>query len=597
MFDSYKVAVKLTLVNGVSGVLGALTSQFSTFNKHVNGAQNNVSALEKKLQGIKNLGLVGGGMFLAGSAGLSLFKAPIEAAREYESAYSRFKQFNIGGLANQQADSFARASKIFGTSSTDMMNALNMTVGVFGRDEMHMAYKVAPVIAQLNSANAGLFGGKVGGIESGSFKSINRFIDMRGLATNEKSYMHGLDVAQKIVSGSGGTIQFRDLEQFAKRGGTAFKSLSDDGLFNMMLAIQEMGGSTAGTSLMSTYQNLVGGRTTKKAMAAISGLGLATLGSVHHGTVGGKAYDTVQMTDLVGKDMARTDFMGWLRTYVLPKIKDKPQAEQFDIINSMLSNRTASNLGATGVGQVLQVMRDANMGKNAMGLQGTLDNAKNNPENTFIEMHKKWNSLLTELGITILPMAISGITSLTNVIKGAISFTKEFPLLTKGLTVAFAVLSGIVAVGGVVFLATAAFGALGIALGGGAAIAGGGLLAMLAPVTAGVVAFGAAMYSIKWLYDLANSDNKTDFITKGDWYGKKPDNSGLTWTPGGSIDTIKPNNGSKIIQVNSTINVDGRKQAESVTLHQTRDALKPISGLGRLDPSMQMTPPNLNFGH
>ena len=635
-FESYKVAIHLSLVNGVTSGLIGITSQFKTLNDTINSSRRGVSQLERDLASLKKSALIGGAMVGVGAFGLSLFKAPLEAASEYEKAYSRFKQFSLGDAMNKEADKFARSTQVFGASSEDLMNALNMSMGVFGRDEKGMAYKVAPVLAQLNAANAGIFGGKVEGIESGAFRSINRFIDMKGLAGNYESYMHGLDLAQKIVSGSGGTIQFRDLEQFAKRGGTSFKSLSDDGLFNMMLAMQEMGGSTAGQSMMSLYQNLVAGRASKKAITALASLGLVDTHMMTAGQLGGDQFQTLETKSVIGADMARKDPMGWLRTYVLPKLAGMSQDEQFQVVNSLFSNRNASNLGALGVNQIMQVVRDANMGKGALGVEGTLENAKNNPANNFLELQKKWNSALTELGIAVLPQAIKMVKKLTSVIKEITQYANQHPIRTKVMLDAFAILSAATAAGGVVILATAAFRALGLAMafnavgglgifpklisgftllgpllarlvGGVMAMTAGTSVVTLASLTtfiaslpavimalAGAAAAGYAVGTVanKWIsYGLSKATGHD--TTLGSWLYDKihgDDDARL-------ISGIAPKRQQSVAPHSHDIVVDGQKLGQTTTKYITKDASKPTSGGTRFDPTSAPYTPQMNWAN
>lgn len=52
-----------------------------------------------------------------------------------------------------------------------------------------------------------------------------------------------------------------------------------------------------------------------------------------------------------------------------------------------------------------------------------------------------------------------------------------------------------------------------------------------------------------------------------------------------------PSKGGQTIQVNSTINMDGKQVATGVTKHQTREATKAPSGPSAFDSSMLMTYP------
>lgn len=485
MFEAYKVAVRLSLINNVSSGLVALATQFQTLNKHIGATQGSITALERQLLNLKRMGLIGGAMAAAGGFGLSMLKGPLDAAREYETAYARFKTLNLGDVVNQQADSFARGTMAWGTSSKQLMDTLRESYGMIG--DMDKAKAIAPMIASLNSANSLLFGGKIGAIDNHATQSIMRFIDMRGLTNSPEEIKHGLDLAQKLVTGSGGALKFSDLESFAKRGGTAFKSMSDDGLLYMATVMQEMGGASAGTGLMSAYQNLVAGRTTKKSMAALQELGLAKLGYVDHGNVGGKPYRTLQIEEMQDAKLLRENFPLWIMKNVIPALERKGITEmsaQAAAVNDILSNRTGSNLGVNFTTQFLQTLRDANIVKKAMGVDQTIETAQKTTDGSIVNLQARWRDVLNELGTTVLPIAIKGVSWLTDALKSAIAFAREFPLLTKGIVIAFGALSAVVAVGGVLTLATTGFKALGLAMAAGGAA--GGLGGMLGGVAGGL---------------------------------------------------------------------------------------------------------------
>lgn len=592
-FEAYKVAVRLSLIDGVSSGLVGIVGQFHNFNKRLDESNRKVSDLERSLARLGKMTLAGGAMAAVGGFGLSMLGGPIAAAKEYETAYARFKTLNLGAEVNNQADEFARGTKSFAVSSSGLMETLRESVGMFG--DIGIAKKIAPMIAELNAANQGLFGGKVGSIDSRATQSIMRFIDMRGLTNNEADFRRGLDLAQKLVTGSGGAIKFGDLESFAKRGGTAFKAMSDDGLLYMATVMQEMGGASAGTGLMSAYQNLVAGRTTKKAMAALQDLGLAKLGYIDHGLVGGKPYRTLQISDMQDRDLLRENFPLWVMKNVIPALEKKginDVGAQAAVVNDILSNRTGSSLGVNFATQFLQTLRDKKLTENAMGAQGTIDIYKNSPAGKMANLQANWKNLLLELGENILPIAIKGVEGLNSVIRAFIKFSREFPTLTKWLTIGFGVLSGIVAAGGVLMLATAGFRALGMVLAftkvGGAV--GLGLMAIK------LGAVGVALYGLFKLAEWA--DNKRQ--ENKPFIDAQAAHESVVSTGGQNRrdDPTRYQTGAGIAQrqkmqqaINNTIVMpNGEVLARVVTSAQSREMSRPSTGPSRFDSSMSPVP-------
>ncbi len=385
--------------------------------------------------GIGTVGVAAGDAFVplaVTAAGIYGGKALYESARDYETAFTRFKTLNLGEVVNKQADAFARGTRVFGVSNKDLLETLRESVGMFGN--VPNALKLAPVIAQLNSANAALFGGKIGSIDAGAARAVARFNDMRGLTDSPQDFMRGLNLAQRMVTGSGGALQFTDVEQFAKRGGAAFKGLSDDGILMLSTLAQEQGGATTGTALMSLYQNLIAGRTTKKTMAALEAAGLVTLGSVSTGTVGGKKSTSTQIASIKDEKMLRENPGLWLMTYgteAARKAGATTDSETIAFMNSLVSNRTGSNMAANFTTQSLQALRDFKQSRSAMGAEQTIDEWRKSAAGKEGEFMASWSNFKTEFGTAALPAFTNMLNNGANILRSISEFVERNSELMK----------------------------------------------------------------------------------------------------------------------------------------------------------------------
>ena len=349
-----------------------------------------------------------------------------KTARDYETAYTRFQTLNLGADANRQANAFARGTPVRGVSSVDLMETLRESVGMFG--SMPNALAVAPVLAQLNAANSRLFGGRIGKLDEGAARSLMRFNDMRGLTDSPSDFMRGLDLAQRMVTGSGGALKFSDLEQMAKRGGAAFKGLSDDGILMLSTLAQEQGGATTGTALMSMYQNLIAGRTTKKTMAALESAGLVKLGEVNTGTVGGKKSTATTISWIKDEKMLRENPGMWLMTYGAEAAKKSGATDDSQTIafmNTLLSNRTGSNMAANFTTQQAQALRDAKGAKNAAATAQTIALDQKSLSGKEGEFIAAWTSFKTEFGTAALPAFSNLLTNGATFLRGINSFMES----------------------------------------------------------------------------------------------------------------------------------------------------------------------------
>jgi hypothetical protein len=601
MFEAYKIGVRISVINNASVGLAAL-------GRDVLKTEAQFTLLEKRIQSIKNQTLKGGLMVGLGAAGLSLLEAPIKAAREYELAFTKFKTMNLGDSVNKQADQFARGANLMGISAKELMETMSESVGLFGN--FGTAQKLAPQIALLNKANSAIFQGKIDHIDAGSTRSLMKFIDRRGGTHDEASFMRNLDLAQRMVTGSGGFVKFGDLDQFSQQGGTAFRALSDEGILNMSLLLQEQGGARAGTSLMSIYQNLVAGRTPKKTMAMLQEYGLGELGMQEHGTVGGKSMKTLVMRNIKDADTLQSNPAEWMRSTLLPALASKGITDEKGIlkaVNDLLSNRNASGQASIMSTQLLQLVRDANLAKNAMGSKQTIDQYRKDPNAKFADMQAKYNSLLVELGLIVLPAVIRALDTLIPLVRGAAIWAREHATTTRLLMYAFIGLAGSMAIGGTVLLLTAAFRGLGLAL-AFQAVGGVGGIVKLASVVGGagatslVGAFGAVLSPIGLvvlaLGTLAAAAYAFRPMTQKEIDSYKTD-GGVRLTPGaqaridaGELDGSQfvRSGAGKGATVKTTIKLDGRVLAEATTLHQASELARPQTGPSTFDPSMSLRP-------
>lgn len=327
-----------------------------------------------------------------------------EGAKDYQDEFMRFKSLNLGDHINEEADKFVKATRTFGVSQAEMMKALAESVGLFGSFEE--ASKFTPALLTLGKANNAIFGDKLGAMDDEGLKNLLKFIDRRGGFKDQETFNRNLNLAEKLVTGSGGFLHFQDLGAFSQNAGTAFRSLSDEGLLHMEGLMIEQGGQKAGTALMSLYQNLVAGRTPKKTMGLLQDLGLAQLAMQEHGSIGGKPIKSLVMTGVKGADLLQSDPAKWMTDVLLPALSAKGITKEADVlkaVNDVLSNRNASNQGSIMTVQQFQVLRDYKLAKGAMGADKVIDMFKPSASGAEAEFDAAWVDFKKQFGTTMLP--------------------------------------------------------------------------------------------------------------------------------------------------------------------------------------------------
>lgn len=575
-----------------------MAGQFQALNRHVGNTRSGLSAVEKQLGRIKLLGLAGGAAAGAGIFGLSLFKAPLEEAKQFQTEAARFASLGFGDKVNADAVKFATGMKTYGTSARENLTLLSDAMAVF-KDLGH-AEMAAPIMAKMRFANQAVFGANAGAHES-KFMDMLKVIEFRRGLSSPAEFETQANFVQKVISGSRNRVDATQLLQALKTGGVALSQRGNEAFYlGSEPLIQEFGGSRYGTAAMSIYQNLVQSRGTITAQQELYRLGLLDpkrvqlnqLGQLKKALPG--AFQGSRILEGEGE-------LALLEKVLLPAFAAKGITSEEGVIRELgmiLGNRTGSGLMSRIFQQRATLHMQSEANRSAQDITGLSATGRNTLAGKEIELHAKWRDVLKELGTSVLPLAIKAVEGLTTVVKGVVGFAREFPTLTKWLTVGFGVLAGVVAVGGVLMLATAGFKALGLALvvGKAAGIGGmllevagglGGLAAMLGKLSLlGFVGYGA--YSIatalgadkagSWLADqLLKLTHPIDLNAQ----------TGGARGPWG--DPVAPRPGVAA-SAPVTLNMDGRKVGEIVSGHQARAANGPQTGPSSFDGRMALTP-------
>ena len=621
-FDAYTVAVKLKLLNEVSPALVGLAGQFQGLNTHV-------KSLETSLLRLKQTGLIGGAMAAAGGIGLSLFRAPLEEAKKFQTEVARFSSLGLGDKVTQDAVKFAKGMDIMGSSARDNLKLLKEATTITGSFEH--AKEVAPLLARMKFGLASVMGNEHAGSFERMFQDALKVTELRGALVNRQTgqidpaqFSRVLNMMTQAYVASGGLVKPQDYLAAIKTGGVSTKLMNDESFFfGLGHFMQESGGSRTGTSSASMFQNWAMGRMPQQVAENMAKLHLLDPSHIHYGTTG-HITKVDPMSMIQAKAFTDNPFK-WVNEVAVPLLEKQGfHGNSLNIkLASLLGIRTASNL----VDQMVREEKVANIyierAKRASGIGGLYSDGGKLLNGQEIDLEAKWADVLRELGTAILPLAIKSVEGLTSALKGITNFIQEWPRLTQWLTVGFGVLAGIVAVGGVMAMATAAFKALGLVLafpgvgGVGGAVGIRGIAAAIGSATAGgTLLFGLAALglTVGALALTLNQFKNEDVDAKnhpgmrfrhtghgGHWeidptlpqehtgmHWKSLGRAGGYWEP--DVASVKPRESTTPIQVTTHLNIDGKKLAENTSMHQARAASRPTAGITSFDGSMHPRP-------
>ncbi len=598
-FEAYSVAVRLKLIDGVSGGLMALAGQFSALNRQAQSTHGHLSDIEKQLSRLKTMGFVGGAMAGAGAFGLSLFKAPIEEAKQFQTEVARFASLGFGDRVNSEAVKFATGMKTFGTSARENMTLVSDAMAVF--KDLHHAELAAPIMARMKFANQAVFG-EGGKANESKFMDMLKVIEFRRGLSSPAEFETQANFVQKVIAGSRNRVDATQLLAALKTGGVALSGRSNEAFYlGSEPLIQEFGGSRYGTAAMSIYQNLVQARGTITAQQELYRLGLLDPSKVQFNQLG--MLKKAMPGAFKGSSILENEGeLALLEKVLLPAFAAKGINSEEDVIRELgmiLGNRTGSGLMSRIFQQRETLKKQVGANSSAQDI-GQLDAAaRNTLAGKEIELHAKWRDVLKELGTTVLPIAIKAVEGLTSVVKGIVGFAREFPTLTKWLTIGFGVLSGIVAAGGVMMMATAGFKALGLAM---VVSKGVGIGSMLIQTAGGfgqvALALGAVWGAIQVIklgaaaYELYKASHHEGVVLSAE--SQRRIAAGELNHPAPTVCTgpsdFMADRQARTANNSLVLNMDGRKVGEIVSGHQARAASRPQTGATSFDARLALGP-------
>lgn len=478
---------------GVSGNLGTAQSRLRA---DIDATTASIDKQRSHLQRLAEIRAKGGraalqtaaavgagyGMRHAGMAMVGGLQRPMAEGRHYSTEVLRINALGLGDQAAADAVKFGKSMQTYGTSMVDNLGLMRDAITVFS--DVHHAELVAPTLAKMKFANEAVFGAEDGAENEAKFMDMLKVIELRGGLASQEAFAGQANIVQRVLTATGGRVGPAEWLNMIKTGGVAAKGLTDEAFYYQMEPlVQEMGGNRVGTAMMSAYQNVYQGKTTKRAAGVLQDLGLiADPSKVKHDKVG--QISQLGVGALKGSEIFRHNQFEWMEKVMLPALAAKGITERqqvLDTIGGMFSNRTASGLFAQMYLQRDQIHKNAGLNSRADGIDQLYTKAKETPAGHEIELRKKLQDGYQEFSTAVMPVYIDALKVATSAAKGLVGFMREFPVLTKVAGVGL----GAVAIG------LTALGALMIPL---ALVAGKALLLrfLFARLGVGALAMGAA---------------------------------------------------------------------------------------------------------
>ncbi|WOJ89849.1 hypothetical protein RZS28_00600 [Methylocapsa polymorpha] len=253
----YDLAIRLSVVDGLTPVLAMIAG-------HMKGMQKHFDELTRAQKGLA-LGFAG---VAGGALGVvAVFKEFAPAGAKLLDQQDKLQRAGMGlnDVLKVQASYFNDIAKAVPTiDAAGYLKTFNELRSVVGAEE---AEKIAPWSAKLEA----IIGNSTGKSAEGEGFKLWRAMEMTGRSISDVAGTQKLaDALAKNIIGSGGKLDANIYQTMAKRAGVAWAKADPEFLAGPMSVVgADLGGDTAGTTLMSLYQSISGATTLSKQQAQV----------------------------------------------------------------------------------------------------------------------------------------------------------------------------------------------------------------------------------------------------------------------------------------------------------------------------------------
>jgi hypothetical protein len=465
MFEAYKVAVKITLVNEVTKNLTAMSALFGKLGK-------DVDVLQSKLNKLKKVAVVGGVSLGAGLLGLKAFGKMLKPGEDYA---HQLNIMNMAGLKQQEiAEATAAAwqltGKVLTTTATGNLKTILDLRNVFGSTKEAIAY--APEIARIGTVMRASSEGSVKDNADNLAYSIAKALDIRGAVNSPAVFSEQAEAMAKVITAFQGRVLPSDYQQLFKYSRQATQGLSNQFLYeelpSLMMEMKGKSGSGGqggfGTSLAAFYRFFVQGTMTKSAMAGLQSIGLLPQGvGLKTTTVGTQLKFGEHVKNV---DLAATDPFLYTENVIMPLIRkkygDHLSKEKLNLIIGQIM-KGAPQLAIFAVEQYANkaqnIHRDQKLIKQAASSTQAIKMAMSaDPVTAMAALTAQWTNFEAAFTMGVIPILVPGLISLTRWLNEFSQWMRDNPNFTKYVAEGFMGVSALLVTMGTITLPAATIG-------------------------------------------------------------------------------------------------------------------------------------------
>lgn len=462
MFEAYKVAVKITLVNEVSKNLTAISALFGKIGK-------DVDILQSKLDKLKKVGIVSGMAAGTGFLGLDLVRKSLKPAEEYA---HQLNIMNMAGMKHKEiAEATAAAWKTAGTNLTTTATGNLKTIldlrNVFGHAGEAIQY--LPELARIQTVLKASSESGVRDNAEGLSYSLAKALDIRNAVTNPRMFSEQAEAMAKVITALQGRVLPVDYQMLFKYGRQAIPGLSNEFLYQQLPTfMMEMKGKQGsggqggfGAVLAAGYRFFVQGIMNKRAAENLADLGLIPSSSILKTTTTG----TTLKGGVKNAALFQANPFQWVQEVFLPAIRNKygenlSNQQLTQIINqTMKGNQLAQFEILQYALKAQNVYRDQKIIQEAMDSNNAFKMAmSNDPTIAMAAFNAQWQNFQTAFTAGVIPVIVPALISLTRYLNEFAEWARAHPNIAKDLALGFIGLNTVLVTLGTVGFAAATIG-------------------------------------------------------------------------------------------------------------------------------------------
>lgn len=452
MSNVYRIAMSLVAHNHAGSVLSAIAGQLL----HVHGLVNQTNAAMARMQ----LGLAGGVAMFAGKQMVDGYVKIVDQGAKFVGIQNQmtaqgWKQKELAEAVAKSWEITAKYQSMGAAEVLEMQKEISPALG--SREEaMHLAEQMAKLHVSLQ----GTLGMEGGSKFHTAIRDAIRGGELSGNVLHHERFAVFMDGLARSLKAFGGTVTPSDIFQAIKYGRASALNWSDEFMVQKLpTLVQELGGSSTGTAMMSIYQSLVGGAMTGRSIAEFERLGLVDRTKINPNNLTPEGrIKKMSPGGIIGTDTFLSDPHKFAWEYLVPAMLKDGIVTQAGIdaiqrgelkdggigeaarkaitkeIALLFGNRTAQGMMDTLVLQDKKIHRDANMVVGAMGLD---EGAKFYSEQDYGiakgQLHEQWNNLITALGAPEVQSATRILHGLTDAITGLSQTVTAHPVVASAL--------------------------------------------------------------------------------------------------------------------------------------------------------------------